>query len=115
MPSPSRLIKANSVSISTSLDLQILAKRLVETHGELHKPTVGKPILQLEFLALNEIIGILVDVRDLRNAPVISAAVFDLGLALLNVSFLDLKLCEAGLRAYQCQPRRRDGETHHVL
>jgi hypothetical protein len=77
--------------------LQILGKWLVEAHGELQKPPVGKPIGQLHLVALNEIICILVDVGDLRHAPMVSAAVFDLGLALLNASFLDLKLGESRL------------------
>jgi len=52
----------------------------------------SKPVidahLKLDLVALNEIVSVLISVRDLRNAPMIGAAILDLDLTLLNPGLL---------------------------
>src|SRR4029077_18222946 len=69
--------------------LQIFVKRLVETASYLNEKPVVDAHLQLNLMALDEIVSVLVRVGYFRHAPMIGAAIFDLDLALLDPRFLD--------------------------
>src|SRR5262245_49060030 len=71
--------------------LKILLERLLQANAQLQKEPIGEAILQLELMALHEIIGILVTFGGLRHPPMIGPSVFKLGLAFLDGGFLDFK------------------------
>jgi hypothetical protein len=74
-------------------------------------PPVGDAHLHLEIVALAERDFLVL--LDLRQAPMIGAAIFELDLALLDPGFLDFELSQDRLGAGQCQPRRRNGGNRH--
>jgi hypothetical protein len=77
--------------------------------GRRDHPPIGDAYLHLEIVALAERDFFVL--LDLRQAPMIGAAIFELDLALLDPGLLDFELGQDRLGAGQCQPRRRKGEN----
>ena len=66
--------------------LQIFVKRLIETASDLNEPPVVDAHRKFKFVALNEIIGVRIGVREFWHAPMIGTAIFELDFALFNPS-----------------------------
>ena len=100
MPSPSRLISENWVSISTELTLQILADRLIETAGYRQHPPVGDAHLKLEAHGFAErrrlVVRVVCSVPCIRQAPMAGA----------EILYLDLALFDVALPESRTRPRR---------
>ena len=56
--------------------LQVLAQGLIQASSYREKPPVGDPHLQLELVALNQVVCVLIGVGHLRHAPMVGAAIF---------------------------------------
>ncbi len=66
-------------------DIKIRVERLVGRQGRGKQPALGEPVLQLQVVALPEELAFLFLVRALREAPMNSAAIFELDLALFDL------------------------------
>jgi hypothetical protein len=74
---------------------------LIETASYLNEKPVVDAHLQLDLVALNEIISVLVGVSHLRYAPMISTAILDLDFALFDSRLLDIEFGECRLSNQQ--------------
>jgi hypothetical protein len=80
---------------------------LIQAGSYREKPPIGNAHLKFEFMALNEVVCVLVGVDHLRHAPMIGAAIFELDLAFLDPRLLNLEFGEGRLCSEENQPRGR--------